>query len=241
MEDITKRREPLPQLVGIYFISPTDSTVRQLVRDFSMVSMPQASVCVGGGGGGGRGGKGGGGRGGGGGGRVGCVWVDCGGHRCACAAGYPATGIAAAVHTLNGRRGRRGSEGRCPCQHIHRRVSALPPCRAAVQGGARLLLVAPLAAAAGSHPRVRAPRVAPAHAQGGSWVQGLAGREGGAARAGGRAGGWASVLRSSHKQVPRLPAHLLTPSAWPPLCQVNLHAFGRSSFASSRFCRSFSC
>ncbi|PSC68723.1 SM Sec1-family [Micractinium conductrix] len=41
VEDITKRREPLPQLVGIYFISPTDSTVRQLVRDFSMVSMPQ--------------------------------------------------------------------------------------------------------------------------------------------------------------------------------------------------------
>lgn len=41
VEDINKRREPLPQLVGIYFISPTDAAVRQVVRDFSLASMPQ--------------------------------------------------------------------------------------------------------------------------------------------------------------------------------------------------------
>ena len=41
VEDITKRREPLPQLVGIYFISPTDDHIKQLVRDFSLAAMPQ--------------------------------------------------------------------------------------------------------------------------------------------------------------------------------------------------------
>ena len=41
VEDITKRREPLPQLVGIYFISPTEEHIKQLVRDFSLAAMPQ--------------------------------------------------------------------------------------------------------------------------------------------------------------------------------------------------------
>lgn len=41
VEDVTKRREPLPQLVGIYFISPSDAGVKQLVRDFSLAAMPQ--------------------------------------------------------------------------------------------------------------------------------------------------------------------------------------------------------
>lgn len=41
VEDLGKRREPLPQLVGIYFIAPTDTTIRQLVRDFSLATMPQ--------------------------------------------------------------------------------------------------------------------------------------------------------------------------------------------------------
>ena len=41
VEDITKRREPLPQLVGIYFISPTDEHIKQVVRDFSLAAMPQ--------------------------------------------------------------------------------------------------------------------------------------------------------------------------------------------------------
>lgn len=41
VEDIGKRREPLPQLAGIYFLSPTDAGVRQLVRDFSLATMPQ--------------------------------------------------------------------------------------------------------------------------------------------------------------------------------------------------------
>jgi syntaxin-binding protein 1 len=41
VEDITKRREPLPQLVGIYFISPTDDNIKQLTRDFSLAQTPQ--------------------------------------------------------------------------------------------------------------------------------------------------------------------------------------------------------
>jgi hypothetical protein len=41
VEDIGKRREPLPQLVGVYFMAPTDNNVRQLVRDFSLAAMPQ--------------------------------------------------------------------------------------------------------------------------------------------------------------------------------------------------------
>lgn len=41
VEDLGKRREPLPQLVGVYFLSPTDDNIRQLVRDFSLASMPQ--------------------------------------------------------------------------------------------------------------------------------------------------------------------------------------------------------
>ncbi len=44
VEDIGKRREPLPQLVGVYFIAPTDNNVRQLVRDFSLAAMPQYKV-----------------------------------------------------------------------------------------------------------------------------------------------------------------------------------------------------
>lgn len=41
VEDITKRREPLPQLVGIYFIAPTDDNIKQLTRDFSLAQAPQ--------------------------------------------------------------------------------------------------------------------------------------------------------------------------------------------------------
>ena len=41
VEDVSKRREPLPALVGVYFVSPSDDTVRQLVRDFSLASVPQ--------------------------------------------------------------------------------------------------------------------------------------------------------------------------------------------------------
>lgn len=46
VEDISKRREPLPQLVGVYFMAPTDNNVRQLVRDFSLAAMPQYKVRV---------------------------------------------------------------------------------------------------------------------------------------------------------------------------------------------------
>lgn len=52
VEDISKRREPLPQLVGVYFISPTNDNVRQLVRDFSLATMPQYKVGRAGGAGG---------------------------------------------------------------------------------------------------------------------------------------------------------------------------------------------
>lgn len=41
VDDIRKRREPLPALVGIYFITPTDENVKALVRDFSIKAMPQ--------------------------------------------------------------------------------------------------------------------------------------------------------------------------------------------------------
>ncbi|KAK9863038.1 hypothetical protein WJX84_002658, partial [Apatococcus fuscideae] len=35
VENITKRREPLPSLSGIYFISPTESSITRLLEDFS--------------------------------------------------------------------------------------------------------------------------------------------------------------------------------------------------------------
>ncbi|GAB4816148.1 hypothetical protein N2152v2_003194 [Parachlorella kessleri] len=41
VDDIAKRREPLPALVGIYFLTPSDANIKQLVRDFSISSMPQ--------------------------------------------------------------------------------------------------------------------------------------------------------------------------------------------------------
>lgn len=41
MDDITKRREPLPALNGIYFITPTDESIKQLITDFSLGTMPQ--------------------------------------------------------------------------------------------------------------------------------------------------------------------------------------------------------
>lgn len=41
VDDITKRREPLPALNGIYFITPTDESIKQLITDFSLGTMPQ--------------------------------------------------------------------------------------------------------------------------------------------------------------------------------------------------------
>lgn len=35
VENISKRREPLPSLSGIYFISPTESSITRLLDDFS--------------------------------------------------------------------------------------------------------------------------------------------------------------------------------------------------------------
>lgn len=41
VDDVRKRREPLAQLHGIYFITPSDESVQALIRDFSLAAMPQ--------------------------------------------------------------------------------------------------------------------------------------------------------------------------------------------------------
>jgi hypothetical protein len=41
VEDVSKRREPLPQMVGIYFVAPTDDSIKQLTRDFALATAPQ--------------------------------------------------------------------------------------------------------------------------------------------------------------------------------------------------------
>ncbi|KAI3423806.1 hypothetical protein D9Q98_009643 [Chlorella vulgaris] len=41
VDDVRKRREPLPQLLGIYFIAPTDENIKQLTSDFALAAAPQ--------------------------------------------------------------------------------------------------------------------------------------------------------------------------------------------------------